>query len=99
MPVNLPDKPRFMDACNRCGICCAIEICQAGRMIYHGATAPCPGLRIHPDGRGTYCELVAVEVAMNLPPRLQAALGIGIGCTMPDTADEDPNVILLPLSK
>ena len=87
--VRLPSKPRSGEACNGCGLCCAMELCVAGEIAFPGAKAPCPGLKITPDGTRTYCQLVMVEKAHNLQPMLQTALGIGVGCTMPDEPEED----------
>lgn len=86
---QLPQKPKFGTACNGCGICCALELCEAGKIVFLGASAPCPALKLTPDGSRTYCELVAFEkVAMEeipgMQPLLQLALGIGVGCTMDD---------------
>ena len=79
----LPAKPRFKEPCNRCGLCCSLEICPAGKIAYPDAVAPCPLLKIE-DGKAT-CQLVEVEIKHNLEPVIQRALGIGEGCTMEDT--------------
>lgn len=87
----LPSKPRFGTPCNGCGICCAIEICEAGAIAFPGASAPCPGLKLRGDGKSTYCQLVAVEIVADLKPMLQVALGIGKGCSM--TNDHKINLL------
>lgn len=81
---NLPSKPRKGSACNGCGICCAIELCQAAEIAFAGSKAPCPALKLIPDGTRTYCELFMIEQFSKLPPMLENALGIGLGCSMDD---------------
>lgn len=85
MKNPLPPKPKFGAACNGCGLCCALELCIAGEMAFPGAQAPCPALKLRSDGKGTYCELVATEISAGLAPMLQESLGIGKGCSMPDS--------------
>jgi hypothetical protein len=80
----LPPKPKRGSPCNGCGLCCAIELCLAGEIAFPGAIAPCPALKLTGDGRRTYCQLVAFEIAAELPPVIQEGLGIGLGCSMPD---------------
>jgi hypothetical protein len=87
--MSLPDKPRYMEACNRCGICCALEVCSIGQLAYPGAAAPCPGLKLEPDGKATYCEVIRCEIEHGMPPLLQVAMGVGIGCTMRDGSDDE----------
>lgn len=81
----LPAKPRHLEACNGCGLCCALEICEAGKIVYPEAVAPCPGLLV--TSNRTYCRLVLIEQEHGLKPLLQKSLGIGKGCTM---EDDDP---------
>jgi hypothetical protein len=82
--MSLPNKPRYKEACNGCGICCAIELCPVGEMAFPGASAPCPALKLTPDGSRTYCQLVAMEQASGMAPLIQMVLGIGKGCSMED---------------
>lgn len=84
--IVLPSKPPFRRPCNGCGVCCSLELCAAGEIAFPGAKVPCPALKLTPDRTRTYCQLVAAEIAGNLEPVLQAGLGIGGGCTMPDAA-------------
>lgn len=84
--MSLPAKPLFGEACNGCGICCALQLCPAGEIMFPGAQAPCPALKLTPDGSRTYCELVAMEAASGRPRLLAIALGIGHGCSMEDEA-------------
>lgn len=82
--MSLPPKPKRGSPCNFCGICCAVELCVAGELAFPGASAPCPALKLRGDGKSTYCQLVAVEIAAGLEPILQVSLGIGEGCSMDD---------------
>lgn len=82
--VILPTKPHYGEACNRCGLCCALEVCEAGAMAFPGAPAPCPALKLTPDRKGTYCEIVAMEEAAGMERLIANALGIGDGCGMED---------------
>jgi hypothetical protein len=87
--MSLPSKPRYGEACNGCGLCCAIEICEVGKIAFKGAKAPCPALKLSPAGDRTYCELVLLEKlaveqkAVDLP-LIAIGLGIGNGCSMQD---------------
>ena len=78
----LPAKPRFKEACNGCGLCCHVEICNIGSMAFPDAKAPCPGIHIA-DGR-TWCKLVMVEKEHGLKPMIHDVLGVGGGCMMSD---------------
>jgi hypothetical protein len=82
--VRLPPKPKYGEACNRCGLCCALELCVIGELAHPGASAPCPSLKMLADGTGTYCEFVAAEQHFGLEPKVSRALGIGNGCGMRD---------------
>ena len=41
---NAPSKPLRGQPCNGCGICCAIETCPSGRVIFRQRRGPCPAL-------------------------------------------------------
>lgn len=87
--LALPDKPPYGSPCNGCGLCCSLELCLAGKLVYGlDRPAPCPGLKITPDGARTYCSLVAAEAEANLDQVLVNLLGIGFGCSMSD--DDTP---------
>ncbi len=77
---NLPPKPREGERCNGCGICCAVEVCTIGKAAFPGAPAPCPALKLAPDGSRTYCLIVQVEAESGRPTILADALGVGKGC-------------------
>lgn len=85
MTVTLPDKPKRGAPCNGCGLCCALELCLAGK-LRHGPEQlpPCPSLKVTPDHKRTYCEVVAFETLAGLPPLAAEGLGIGLGCGMDD---------------
>lgn len=40
-----PDKPAEGEACNGCGVCCALETCPAARLLFLRKTGPCPALQ------------------------------------------------------
>jgi hypothetical protein len=82
--MSLPNKPRYGEACNGCGLCCAIQLCPVAEIMFEGASAPCPALKMAPDGSRTYCQLVAIEKEFGLAPLVQKVLGIGNGCGMED---------------
>ena len=86
--ITLP-KPRYTEACNHCGLCCSLEICPAGENAYPDAVAPCPGMLKHKDG--FLCSLV-IEEAAREENALSRALGIGVGCSMPDESTTDDEV-------
>lgn len=91
MKIELPSKPKFGSACNGCGFCCASEICAIGVMAFPGAQAPCPALKIRPDGKSTYCEIVETERINKMEPLIETALGIGKGC---DSSDDESSAVL-----
>lgn len=83
----LPVKPRYLEACNGCGLCCTLELCEAAKMVLPKHTeAPCPMLVFRADR--TYCGLVLTERANGLQPIIEKALGVGNGCSMED--DDTP---------
>ena len=82
----LPAKPRFMQKCNGCGLCCSVEICPIGELAFPGAAAPCPGI-VFKDGR-TFCALVLAEKDSGFPPIVAMMLGIERGCDANDDDDE-----------
>ena len=52
----MPEKPRYREACNGCGLCCALELCDLAEDAFPGAPAPCPALEWE-DGRA-WCGMV-----------------------------------------
>lgn len=84
MKVELPQKPKLGMPCNGCGLCCAVELCGIAEMAFPGASAPCPALKISPDRKNTYCEIIATEKNFRMQPMIQNILGVGHGCSMED---------------
>lgn len=39
-----PDKPAEGEACNGCGVCCALETCPVARLRFWRKNGPCPAL-------------------------------------------------------
>jgi len=99
---DAPSKPPPGEPCNRCGVCCAAETCQTGRLLFRRRTGPCPALVLYD---GCYaCELaVAPERHLPILPRrlmpLAARLfrrwiAAGTGCdcaVMIVTATDNPS--------
>ena len=40
-----PAKPALGEACNGCGVCCAMVTCPLGRLLFLRRRGPCPALR------------------------------------------------------
>lgn len=82
---DLPEKPLWGTACNRCGLCCLVETCPLGLLFFGPAKSPCPALKL--DGGQSACQLIADPAAL-LPPLIAAdagemarlMLGSGEGC-------------------
>ncbi len=53
-----PDKPQIGDACNGCGVCCAMETCPVGRVVFLRKRGPCPALRWESGQTRYVCGLV-----------------------------------------
>ena len=54
LPDVLPDnKPKFGEPCNRCGLCCMMQLCEAALLIFRtdNDKGPCPALEW--DGQQT----------------------------------------------
>jgi ferredoxin len=78
-----PLKPRYMEACNHCGLCCRLELCPAGIATYgEEQKGPCPALTRR--GNEWLCGLVLAEREGRMKPLIEISLGIGSGCSMPD---------------
>ena len=86
-----PRKPNEGDACNGCGLCCALELCALAVEFLEAAAAPCPAMEFA-EGR-FWCGLVrhpnrylGTPLASNrlIGPMVHEALCIGEGC---DAAD------------
>lgn len=53
-----PDKPREGEACNGCGVCCALETCPAARLLFLRKAGPCPALEWSAADRRYRCGLL-----------------------------------------
>ena len=55
LPTN---KPKFGEACNRCGLCCMLQLCEAALLIFgtENDEGPCPALEW--DSEQTACGLI-----------------------------------------
>jgi hypothetical protein len=53
-----PDKPKVGDPCNGCGVCCAMETCPVGRVVFMRKRGPCPALQWEPAQTRYICGLV-----------------------------------------
>lgn len=84
MPITLPQKPKFREPCNGCGLCCTAQLCEVGKLAFPEGTLPCPALSMSSDKTRTVCMLVRMEIDHGLEPILQKSLGIGMGCSMED---------------
>lgn len=82
---NLPEKPLWGSACNRCGLCCLVETCPLGLMFFGDKAGTCPALKL--GGGQSHCQLIAQPDAV-LPALIAAEaqemalimLGSGMGC-------------------
>lgn len=93
--ADLP-KPRYMEPCNGCGLCCKQEHCKIAMLAFrspgeHDKSLPCTFLR-EKDGR-YWCSMVISEAANidRLPNNrkiIAEALAVGVGCTMTDEDEE-----------
>lgn len=79
---NLPEKPRYTDPCNHCGLCCSLSLCHIGQLAYPGQSAPCPALVVL-EGKAM-CGIVMMEERSGVEPVVRKFLGIGCGCSMED---------------
>lgn len=89
------EKPPYGSPCNSCGLCCRMEICPLGEIVFPGALAPCPALEA--DGDRQVCGLIAHPAAYAplrssifgsdaLRDAARYAVAAGVGC---DTRGED----------
>lgn len=90
VPTILPPKPKYAGSCNHCGQCCTAQICPIGEMAFPNATAPCPALVV--EMGKALCAIVQIERTSGMVPMIQNALGIGCGCSMPDSDTSDADV-------
>lgn len=86
----LPSKPLYTNPCNNCGLCCLSQLCPVGEQAFPGQSAPCPALVIMP-GKAV-CGLVVAEAAAKLEPLIAKSLGVGCGCSMPDSITTEEQI-------
>jgi hypothetical protein len=86
-----PRKPAEGEACNGCGLCCAIALCPLAAEFLDAAEPPCPAMEFA-DGR-FWCGLArrpsryfGTPASGNrlIRPMVQQALSIGEGCDASD---------------
>lgn len=86
-----PRKPLEGEACNGCGLCCAVQLCALALEFLADAVAPCPAMEFA-DGR-FWCGLArrpsryfGTPASSNrlIGPLVHAALNIGEGCDASD---------------
>lgn len=53
-----PTKPAEGEACNGCGVCCALETCPAGRLRFLQSRGPCPALQWASEAQHYRCGLL-----------------------------------------
>jgi len=54
-----PAKPAAGEACNGCGVCCALETCPLARLRFLRRRGPCPALRWQAEEGRYRCDLLA----------------------------------------
>jgi hypothetical protein len=90
MTPDLPRKPLYTKPCNHCGLCCLSQLCPVGEEAFPGVSAPCPAL-VTTSGKAV-CGLVVAETLGKLEPLIAKGLGIGCGCSMPDSYTTDDQI-------
>ena len=55
---SAPAKPEFGQACNGCGVCCALETCPAARLRFLRIKGPCPALEWSSEESRYLCGLL-----------------------------------------
>jgi len=86
----LPSKPLYTKPCNGCGLCCMSQLCPIGEMMFPGVEAPCPALVFEPGQ--ARCGVVMAEAAAGMEPLAAQSLGIGCGCSMPESYITDEEI-------
>jgi len=55
-----PAKPNLGATCNGCGVCCLVETCPAGLILFRQKRGPCPALRWNEPETRYDCGFVTV---------------------------------------
>jgi hypothetical protein len=94
-PNTAPEKPRWGDPCNGCGLCCASETCRIARQFMGAMVAPCPAMEF--EGGRFWCGLVRTPhkylaethpwIDDSIRSSFMLVLGVGRGC---DSEDPSP---------
>ena len=87
---SAPSKPEVGEACNGCGVCCAVSTCPVARLRFLRAAGPCPALAWSAEQSRYLCGLLhspgryfswLPKRAENLARRLLSRwIAAGIGC-------------------
>ncbi|HRE17184.1 MAG TPA: hypothetical protein PLW86_08970 [Rhodocyclaceae bacterium] len=98
---DAPAKPPTGATCNGCGVCCAMETCPSGLLLFRQRRGPCPALRWSPPAARYFCGLLlAPEDYLPWLPRwcrplasrfFKRWIAAGIGC--------DSNVAATPTTR
>lgn len=95
--LNVLQKPKFREPCNRCGECCRQEACEASVQLLQSEQIPCIALEV--EGNQFRCGLVhrphfyfglawsaddCRQFDEHLGPLVAKYIGTGQGCGMPD---------------
>src|ERR1043165_2494420 len=82
-----PRKPPEGDACNGCGLCCAVQLCPIVIELLPDAQAPCPAMEF--NGERFWCGLIRrpsrylgtpLQSDRVIGPMAGVELAIGQGC-------------------
>lgn len=85
-------KPKFREPCNGCGLCCKLQVCEAGKLFLGTTSTPCPALEY--ESNRYWCGLVRrphhylgitfAEADTILSPGFYTLIAGGQGCGMED---------------
>lgn len=82
-------KPPYGSACNRCGLCCQVELCPLGQHVFKREAGPCPALEWKPEGAACGLMLNPFKYAPRATAQYGSAVmaaaardlnGAGVGC-------------------
>ena len=90
-----PAKPMSGQPCNGCGVCCALNVCPLGRLVYFKIHGPCPGSHWIDELRRYRCSLLdGRQDPVRGQPTLVArwvsrAIAAGRGCDFDASIEPD----------